>query len=563
MLINKLENLGRAFQHLQRYRDVVKVFLKYGYDDLAHHLHLPKSLGLHWKRESAEHAAILQMSQPERLRRACEELGPTFVKLGQILSTRPNLLPPAFTEELAKLQDQVAPIPFSEVRKVLEAELQCPLEEVFASVDEQPLAAASIAQVHRARLRNGADAVVKVQRPGIRHIVEVDLEIMRHLAELMEKHLEGWRVHRPAEVVAEISRVLEKELDFTVEAAHMERFARQFAGEPMVCVPKVFHDFTTRQVLTMEYVDGIKASCVEELDAAQLDRREVARRIADLVIRQVFVHGFFHADPHPGNIHILPGQVICFLDFGMMGYLNQRGREDFADLVWGITRRNEIVVAAALLKLSAAPPESNPQGLEADVAEFMHQHFYRPLKELEFGKLVTQLVQLAAKYHLRTPPDFFIMLKAVSAMEGLVRRLHPDYDVVGHAAPFLKQVRLGRFSPKRLMESFFEFGMDFTGLARELPSELRRILAQFKSGETKVIFKHDGLEPLTSSLDQISNRIAFSVVLAALIIGSSVIVHAGIPPKWHDVPIIGILGFVIAALMGFRLLIAIIKHGKM
>ncbi len=563
MLINRLERIGRTFHHAQRFRDIVRVFLKYGYEDVAHRLHLPSSLGLPTRHRREEQAAIHQLSPPEKLRRACEELGTTFIKMGQILSTRPNLLPPGFAEELAKLQDGVAPVSFPEVQSVLRAELKCPLEEVFQSIEEKPLGSASIAQVHRARLVAGDDVVVKVQRPGIRKVIAVDLEIVGYLAALMENHLDGWKVHHPTAVVRQIARTLEQEIDFTIEAAHVERFGFQFANEPAIYLPTVYRQWTTPHVLTMEYIDGIKASQLAELDSARHDRPAIARRIADLVMKQIFVHGFFHADPHPGNIHILSSGRICFLDFGMMGFLDQRGREAFADLVWGIARRNEISVANALLKLASAEQEPPRQGLEADVAEFMHLHFYRPLSEMEFGRLIAQLLQITSKHGLCIPPDFFIMLKAMSLMEGLVRRLDRKHDIIKQAAPFLRQVRLSRMRPKKFAEGLFEFVLDFTEMAREMPAEFRRIFSQIKTGEARIIFKHDGLEPLLHSWDRISNRLSFAVVLAALIIGSSVMVHADIPPKWNGIPVIGLIGFVIAALMGFWLLVSILRHGRM
>jgi len=563
MLTSRLKDIGRTIQHVQRFRDIVRVFLKYGYDDLAQRLHLPSTLGLPTRQRREEQAAIHQLSHPEKLRRACEELGPTFVKMGQILSTRPNLLPAGFAEELAKLQDGVAPIAFAEVQPILRSALTCPLEEIFQCIDETPLGSASIAQVHRARLVGGAEVVVKVQRPGIRKLIEVDLEIVAHLAALMENYLEGWKVHHPTAVVRQIAKTLEQEIDFTIEAAHLERFAFQFTNEPTIHVPRVYRELTTPLVLTMEYIDGIKASQLTELDLASYDRAEIARRIADLVMKQILVHGFFHADPHPGNIHILPGARICFLDFGMMGFLDQRGREAFADLVWGIVRRNEVSVANALLKLASADHEPPRQGLDTDLAEFIHQHFYRPLEELEFGRLITQLLHITSKHGLRIPPDFFIMLKAMSLMESLVRRLNPKHDIVTQAAPFLRQVRLSRMQPHKLLEGLLEFGLDFAEMARELPAEWRRIFSQIKTGEARVIFKHDGLEPLLHSWDRVSNRLAFAVVLASLIIGSSVIIHADIPPKWNGVPVIGLIGFVLAALMGFWLLLSILRHGRM
>jgi ubiquinone biosynthesis protein len=563
MLFRRLKTIGRTFKHLQRSRDIVGVFLKYGYEDVAERLHLPSALNLPIRRIREEQQALQHIPAPQRLRLACEELGPTFVKMGQILSTRRNLLPDPFTRELARLQDSATPVAFAEIRELIESELKRPWTEVFESIEEQPLGAASVAQVHRARLLDGREVVIKVQRPDIERVMRTDLEIMRQLAQLMENHIEGWRVHHPVAVVDQMARSLEKELDFQTEAAHMERFAWQFAEEPTIHLPKVHHQATTRRVLTMDFVDGVKLAQLDGAGLGELERKEIARRVADLIMKQIFVHGFFHADPHPGNIHVLPGQVICFLDFGLMGYLDQRGREAFVDMVWGIVRRNEITVANALLKLSSADDEPRREGLEADVAEFIHQHFYRPLGEVHFGQLMAQLLGLTTKYRLQIPPDFFIMLKSLGLMESVVRRLDPKHDVIEQARPFLKQARIERLKPGRMAEGLFEFALDFANMARELPSEVRRILSQIKIGEAQLIFRHEGLEPAISSAERISNRLAFSVVLAAMIIGSSVIIHSDIPPKWHDIPVIGLVGYLISAMMALWLLISILRHGRM
>ncbi len=565
MLFQQIGNIGRTIQHLNRFREIVGVFLKYGYEDIAHRLHLPQVLNLKLRSQRGrdEQATIHQFTQPQKVRRACEELGPTFVKIGQILSTRPQLLPDGFAEELAKLQDSVAPIAFAEIRQVVEAELKRPLAEVYSEFEETPIGSASIAQVHRARLKSGRQVVVKVQRPGIQEKVRVDLEILLHVAALAEKHLEETKVHRPTAVVEEIARTLQQEMDFTTEAAHLERFARQFADEPTIYIPAVIREASTQQILTMEYIAGIKASNLRELSDAQLDHQEIARRIADLMMKQFFVHGFFHADPHPGNIHILPGNTICFLDFGMMGFLGRRGRENFAALVTGIARRNEVAVADALIRLAASDTEPSRPNLETETAEFMHQHFYRPLAELEFGKLTTELVHLTTRHGLGIPPDFFLMLKSLSAMETLVRRLHPGHNLIEQATPFLKRVRLERFGPRKMAQSLYEVGLEFAELASTLPGELRRIIAHLKTGETRVIFKHEGLEPAMNAWDRGTNRLAYAIMLAAVVIGSAVIYHAGSTPGGQGIPTIGLAGFIISALMAIGLILAILKHGKM
>ncbi len=558
-----LTRFGRAVEHVHRFRTIIAVFLKYGYEDLATRLPLPSALRLPFRKIRNTQQEIALLSAPERLRRAFEELGPTFVKLGQLLSTRSLLLPPPFIAELAKLHDEVPPVAFSQVREVLEKELRRTPSDFFLSIEEEPIGSASIAQVHRAIRLNGERCVIKVQRPGIENVVRVDLEIMAQLATLLENHVEGWKVHRPTAIMAEFAKQMERELDFTAEASHIERFAHQFEGEPTIYVPKVYNETSTRRVLTMEYIDAIKASRVELLEAAALDRKEIATRITDLVMKQIFVHGFFHADPHPGNIQIMPGNVICFLDFGMMGFLDLTTREVFSRFVIHIAQREEGPAASALLRLANAELDPFRPGFEADVSEFMHQHFYRPVGDLVFGKLVQHLFHLTQKYGLTLPADLSTVLKALSLMENLVCRLDPGHDIIGQARPFMKQVRLTQLGPRRLLREWQEFSGEAMAFVRELPLEIRRLMALVKEGRTFFHIHHHGLEPLMETLERIVNRLAYSLVLASLIIASAVIVHAKVPPVWHGMSVFGMLGYLVAGMMGFWLLIAMLRHGKM
>lgn len=563
MLLQRFRNIGAAYHQAKRLRDIAGVLLKYGYDDLAQHLPLPRAARLPFHRVREQQADMQEISQPVRLRRACEELGPTFVKLGQLAAARTRILPLEFTDELAKLQDQVASLDFADVRKVIEEELKRPLREVFASVDEKPLGSASIGQVHRAKLISGEDVVVKVQRPGIEKTVAEDLAILRQIASLAEAHLPEWRLHRPLALVNELAKSLEREMDFTSEAAHLERFCWQFRDDITIHLPRVWLEFTTPHLLVMEYVGGIKASHLDKLAAAGHNRAELSRRIADLVMKQIFVHGFFHADPHPGNIQIMEDGRICFLDFGMMGFLDLRTREAFVDLVWGIARRSETSVATALLKLTEGDTEPERSAFETDVAEFMHQHFYRAAGEIHFAKLVTGLVQLTTKHQLQLPPDLVVMLKSLSLTEELVRRLDPMHDLIAQAHPFMKQTRLERMRPRRVLTGLLEFGQELADTARELPHEVRRIISQIKTGQARVNFHHEGLEPATNALERSTNRLSFALVVAALIIGSSLIIHSKVPPLWGDVSVVGIVGYLLAGLMGFWLLVSILRHGKM
>ena len=562
--IRKIGVIGRTYRHLNRYRHILTVLFKYGFGDLVDVLKIEQYLEIGLQMISRKRREqVDRLTRAERVRMALEELGPTFVKLGQMLSTRPDLIAVEFIEELSILQDRVPPFSYTEVSKIIESELGGLPENIFEHFEESPLAAASIGQVHRARLKDGEEVVVKVQRPGIRKIIEVDLEIMLHLASLMERHLEEFQVNRPARIVEEFARTLEKEIDYTIEASHTERFSRQFIDDATVYVPKVFRETTTERVLTMEYIEGVKASEIERIDKEGLDRKVITARGADLILKQVFNHGFFHADPHPGNIFVLPGNVICYLDFGMMGSIDRQTREDFADLVHSVVRRDESGAMQALLMLTQYEEEPDTRLLARDLADFMGQHLYRPLKDLQMEKLLQQLMELISRHRLQTPPDLFLMLKALATVEGVGLSLDPEFHMINQAAPFVKRVKMEQSHPKRVANDILRSGVDLVRLMQEIPGELRELLRQMKRGKVKMEFEHRGLEPMQTTYDQISNRIAFSIVIAALIVGSALIVLSKTPPFLFGIPVIGIIGFVAAAVMGMWLLIAILRKGRL
>ncbi len=433
MPIRKIGIVTRTYRHINRYRQILLVLAKYGFDELVDNLKIAQyvEVGLQLisrgRREQVE-----TLTRAQRLRMVLEELGPTFIKLGQVLSTRPDLVPPDLVHEFEKLQKSVPPFQAEKAREIIRTELHAPIEEVFERFDDRPLAAASIGQIHRATLRDGDEVVVKVQRPGIRRTIEVDLEILLHLATLAERHLEGARLHRPTKIVEEFARVIEQELDFHTEAAHLERFAGQFLDDPTVYVPKVYRDATTGHVLTMEYVEGIHPVSSDAVKDAGLDPKVVVARGADAILRQVFVHGFFHADPHPGNIFVLRGNVLCYLDFGMMGRIDRRSREDIADLIHGVVARDAPKCAQALLRLAERDDDVDVdvRRLERDVEEFLDRHVVSRLQELELGKLLQHLLDLLNRHRLRIPADLVMMLKALGTVEGLGAALDADFDMV-------------------------------------------------------------------------------------------------------------------------------------
>jgi ubiquinone biosynthesis protein len=564
MFVRKIGIVSRTYRHANRYRQILTVLFKYGFGDLIDRLKVGQYLELGMQMVSrTRRERVDALTKSERVRMALEELGPTFVKMGQVLSTRPDLIPVQFIDELSKLQDEVPPFPFNEAREIIEAELKSPIEDKFEKFDETPLAAASIGQVHRARLKDGEDVIVKVKRPGIRKTIEVDLEIMLHLAVLIEKHVEEWGIYRPTRIVEEFSRTLGRETDYTIEASNTERFARQFIGNSMVYVPRVFREVTTKRILTMEYVDGIKASKIDRLEREGFDRKIIASRGADLMLEQVFKYGFFHADPHPGNVFVLPDNVICYLDFGMMGRVDRYAREDFADVIYGYVSRDESKIADALLRIVQWDKEPDRRLFERDVADFVEAHLYKPLKELRIEDLLHQLLDLIRRHELELPPDIFLMVKALSQVEGLGLVMNPDFDMTERAAPFVKYLKLERLSPKRIVGDFLDSGGELVQLLKEIPGELRDILKQLRQGKANIGFEHRGLEKFIFEMDRSSNRIAFSLIVASLIVGSSLIIRSDLGPFLLGFPILGIVGFSIAGILGVWLIISILRSGKL
>ena len=562
--IRKIGVFGRTYRHLNRYRQILGVLFKYGFGDLIELLRIDQyiEIGLQMisrkKRDRVE-----RLTRAVRIRMAFEELGPTFIKLAQVLSSRPDLIPPDFVAEMARLQDKVPAADYAKLKGILREELPRSRQEIFEYVDETPLASASIAQVHRARLLDGEEVAVKIQRPGIRKVIEVDLEIILHLATLMERHVEEFAPHRPVKIVEEFARTLERELDFVLEADNMERFAAQFLDDPNIYVPGVFREFSSSRVLIMEFISGVKVSDLEKIDEVGLDRKTIVERGADFLLRQIFENGFFHADPHPGNIFVLPGNVICMLDYGMVGSIVLQTRERFVDLISAVAQRDAGRAGQVLLRLTEWDEEPDLRRFEREVDDFIGRHLFRSLKNVEIGALLQELLETAARHRLRIPSDTFMMMKALATIEGVARMLDPDFEMIAKAAPFVEKVKLERFSPKRISEDAYRMGADFLLFLQQFPKDAMEIFRLVRQRKLTVNLAHQGLESMLSTHHQISNRISFSIIIAGLIIGSALIVISEIPPLLYGISLIGIIGFLAAAVMGIWLLVAILRKGSL
>ncbi len=562
--IRKIGVIGRTYRHLNRYRQILAILFKYGFGDLLDRLSIDQYISAGLSAISRKRSdRVEKLTRPQRLRMAFEELGPTYIKLGQILSTRPDLVPADYLTELTRLQDEVPPFDFEDVKTVIESEFGASAEELFNQLDDQPLASASIGQVHKAVTKDGESVAVKFQRPGIQKVIEIDLEIMLHLATLAERHIKEFEIHRPVKIVDEFARTLEKEIDYRIEATNMERIARRFLDQSHIYIPAVFRELSTSRVLTTELIEGIKVSNIAGIAESGLDHKIIADRIVGLVLKQAFDHGFFHADPHPGNIFVLADNVICLVDYGMMGLVDRATRETFVDLIDSVVHQQEVRTAQALLNLTDWDEEPDIRSLEREIADFMGRHFYKPLKHMEIGKLLQDLLHLTMRFRLRLPPDIFLMIKALSSIEGVGRALNPEFDLIAHARPFIQQIKLERFSPKRMSTDVYEMLSRLVQFLQQFPKDLMDLTGMIRQQRLSLQLEHKGLETLLATQDQTSNRISFAIIIAALVIGSALIVISEIPPLVYGISLIGIIGYLVAAIMGIWLLVAIVRKGRL
>lgn len=563
--IKDIGRVGKRYRHLRRYQQIIGIILKYGFDNIIHAMNIDQYIesGLQLIPFVTPNEKVERFTTEQRIRMALEELGPTFIKMGQVLSSRPDLIPVKLLKELAKLQNHVPAFAFSHVQSIIEAEFGQPWDTVFVSIEKQPFASASIGQVHQATTPDGRKAAVKIQRPGIRKTIETDLEIIHHLAGIMEKNIEEAAFFKPVRIIEEFAKRLEKELDYTIEAANMEQVAQQFKSDRSIHIPEIMDAETSPKVLTMEYIEGIKADDITALNAAGIDLPRVTVKGADFIMKQVFEFGFFHADPHPGNIFILPDNRICPVDFGMVGFVDTNTRESFVDLIHAIGTNDLRQAALTLCEVTEYDLQPQLNRLEKDLSYFVTVHLSKTLKDIHTPDMVNELMDICANHKLRIPPDFFLMLKAFIAIEGVAKRLNPDFDMIAHAVPYVKTAKLKKLEPARIAKEIMGIARESFKLVQNLPSDAVEIIKLTKSGNLKLNINVSGLDKILNTQDQTSNRISFSIIIAALILGSAIVLNSKIPPLIFGVSVIGIGGFIAAAVMGIWLLVAIIQRGRL
>ncbi|WP_206831566.1 ABC1 kinase family protein [Alicyclobacillus fructus] len=506
--------LGRRVRHLSRYKDIAQILVANGFGWFIDEIGLLDLLSLPRRllsgREDRE-----SMSTYERVRVVLEKLGPTFVKLGQIASLRADVFPPELIEQLAKLQDDVPPVAFSEVKKIVEDELGQPLYEIFRAFDEEPVGSASIGQVHRAELQNGDEVAVKVQRPDIRRKIEVDLDILMDLARLAERHFEWAAYYELTGVVEEFRHTLLNELNYTVEAHNADRLRRVHEGDPGVRIPEIYWEYTTPRVLTMEYVRGIKLQNRDELLAEGYRTDEIARRVTHAVLTQMLVHGVFHADPHPGNLAVLPDHSILFMDFGMVGRLSADMKQHLAALVIALMRRDTRAILRVLNRMGVVPPDIDEHRLYRDVDHLREKYYELPLTQISLGEAVSELFAVAYRHRVRIPSDLALVGKTLVTVEGVVEGLDPSFRILHIAEPFGRALLKERARPRQFASYLARGAVEGLEFLSDVPRHVIDILRHWRQGKIRIELEMAELDALTRQLVRIGNRLSFSITLLA------------------------------------------------
>lgn len=566
-----------AARDLGRLHEIASVLIRYGFGDFVRRMGMANALeragrALLWKH--AEELAHLE--PPARARRVLEELGPTFIKLGQVLATRVDLFEPEWIAEFSKLQDSAPPVPYAELQQQLGEDLGAPPEEIFAAFDPEPLAAASIAQVHHARLKDGSAVVVKVRRPGIRPTIEADLRWLMRLAELVESENPELRNFRPQEIVRQFELSLRRELDFATECRNAERIANNFAGytdqdiasppatvpaAPVIVIPRVYWKWTGERVCVQEFIDGIPGRDLAAADHAGLDRKILARRGAHAVLKMIVEDGFFHADPHPGNVFYLPGNRLAFIDFGMVGRLNEERRDQMIQLMLGMVRREPARVADVMLDWSG-DVSVDEDSLQLEIQTFVDQYYGIPLKQLNLGAMLADLTAILREYRIALPADLALLIKAFITLDGMGRELDPDFDMAGEALPMLERSVRARYKPAALIKRGWRTAGEMLAMISDIPHDLSRLLRAARRGRLQIHIDVTHLKHVGNQLDGAANRLAIGIVVAALIIGSAIVMTVPGGPMLFGLPTFGLIGFLGAAAGGVWLLLSIWKSNR-
>lgn len=554
--MNLLRFFIRQLWNIRRYSQMMRVFIKYGFDD---YLAERDKQGRVWFfrkvlfRRRLRRA--LTMTRGERLRLGCEELGPTFIKFGQVLSTRNDLLPKEIIEELEKLQDNVPAFSASKAHELLQKETGRKVSQIFKKFKDIPVAAASMAQVHKAELFDGRIVAVKIRRPDVLKIVEQDLRIMTDIAELLEARFPTFRPYDPRGLIRYFEESIRLELNFENEAINIRRFKENFLDDPEICSPEVMEEFSSQGILVMEFIEGVKLSNLSAMKRKDIDPKEVAERIANSFFKQLLQDGFFQADPHQGNFIVKEGNVLCYIDFGMMGVLLPKDKKQLVNLIHGLALQDVNQILRAIQELAEIASFKHARQLEYETLDLVNRYAYMPNAHNHMGAVLMELTRILSRYGLKVPSNLFLLIRALFSMEGLVRKLDPDIVVYELIQPYIVASIEADRNPlnfgARVIQSIYNLG-DYL---EEFPQDLRETMRMIKTGQIKVGFEIKGLDQVQETVTKGIQTIVSTLMCSAILLSSAMLHSAGVEPKWGTVPVISTIGYLIGGFMVFRLLL--------
>jgi ubiquinone biosynthesis protein len=553
-----IEDIRKRYRHIKRYEQILGILMRHGFESVVRKLEgvIPLSKTV---LSSIYKGKVI--SKPRRVRFVLQELGPTAVKFGQWMSTRPDILPLEYIAEFEKLQDRVPPFLFSKVREIIKEDFGAEIEDLYDSFSQEVIASGSIAQVHRARLKDGTEVVVKVQRPDIAETIETDMEILVDLAHLAGEHIIRTKAYDPVAIVEEFSHAIHRHLDFWNEAKNIERFGENFKDVDYVFIPQVFKELTSSRVLTVEFINGIKVNDLGKIEAMGLDRKIIAENIANSYLKQVYIDGFFHGDPHPGNLFALPGNEISFMDFGIVGELDDQAKKHLTRAFMAIMGKDPRELAAAMFDMGVVVGELDFERFIMDMEYMLDKYHGIPLKMLNLGEALRDSMRVVNRHNIRMPPNLSLLIVTVWTVEGLVRSIDPEFNLVEASKPFVSDLISESVSPlARIKELSRTFG-EYYEFLNELPSRMDRIMTKLEKGELKMIFRDERLERLNVVVDRASNRLIIGAIVSAIILGSSLVILSGKEPQIRGIPVFELL-LVVAGVLGLWLVISILRSGR-
>jgi len=554
-----VSNIKRKYKSVARYNEILRVLVKYGFEDLVQQLEERKRFTI-LKKLIPERSRIqaMEYTKWEKMRMVCEELGPTFVKFGQVLSNRPDLIPFELVLEFEKLQDEVPPMPDDVVKQVVEEELKTDINTLFAWFDPIPFASASMAQVHKVTLHTGKRAALKIQRPGIKAVILEDIKVMYTIAEVLENRIPSIKSFDPVGLVKNFEDSILKELDFINESINIQRFYNNLSldqsSDQYADAPQVYQDYTTEKVLAMEFMAGIKINRLQKLKEKGIDTKVIARRLSISFFKQIFEYGFFHADPHPGNLLVLPNRHICYLDFGMMGTILPRDIKVFGQLFSSITDRDVKKIIQTIQQLSEDTVVKDMRSLEFDVNEFVEKYYVRELHKNELSTLFLELKDIIVAHGLKVPTYFYLFARALVTLEGVLEKLDPELDQFEMVRPYFSQSIRRNYSPVRMGKKVFNSLYELTDYMEDFPSDLKNVIRKISKGKIEVDLTHKGIDPMIHTFKRLTSHLISAFIMVALIIGSALFIISKIPPLWNDVSVVGLIGILFTVIIGLGVL---------